>query len=176
MATAPFGFLVSRLSNPLQVEINALEQKGAARSLAEPNLVALSGETASFLAGGEFPVPEVGATGTPSFGFQPYGVEFCRSRRPCFGRMINLVIKPEVGAGVDPTHTVTVAGTSVPGLIAQGLDHARTARRPELHARRIAAETPTTTMASINCRGLATCRCSARCSARPITRRTRPIS
>ena len=62
---APFGFLVGQLSNRLQVAVNALETKGAARSLAEPNLVALSGETASFLAGGEFPVPEVGATGTP---------------------------------------------------------------------------------------------------------------
>ncbi len=115
-ATAPFGFLVSRLSNPLQVEINALEQKGAARSLAEPNLVALSGETASFLAGGEFPVPEVGATGTPSFGFQPYGVGLSFTPTVLRQGIINLVIKPEVSE-IDPTHTVTVAGTSVPGLI-----------------------------------------------------------
>ena len=113
---APFGFLVSQLSNPLQVEINALEQKGAARSLAEPNLVALSGETASFLAGGEFPVPEVGATGTPSFGFQPYGVGLSFTPTVLKRGVINLVIKPEVSE-IDTTHTVTVAGTSVPGLI-----------------------------------------------------------
>ena len=41
----------------IDVIINALEQKGLARTLAEPNLVALSGDTASFLAGGEFPIP-----------------------------------------------------------------------------------------------------------------------
>jgi pilus assembly protein CpaC len=113
---APFGFLVGQLSNRLQVAVNALEQSGAARSLAEPNLVALSGDTASFLAGGEFPVPEVGATGTPSFGFQPYGVGLSFTPTALRNGIINLVIKPEVSE-IDPTHTVTVAGTSVPGLI-----------------------------------------------------------
>jgi pilus assembly protein CpaC len=113
---APFGFLVGQLSNKLQVAVNALEQSGAARSLAEPNLVALSGDTASFLAGGEFPVPEVGATGTPSFGFQPYGVGLSFTPTALRNGIINLVIKPEVSQ-IDPTHTVTVAGTSVPGLI-----------------------------------------------------------
>ncbi len=113
---APFGFLIGQLSNRLQVAVNALETKGAARSLAEPNLVALSGDTASFLAGGEFPVPEVGATGTPSFGFQPYGVGLSFTPTALRGGLINLVIKPEVSQ-IDPTHTVTVAGTSVPGLI-----------------------------------------------------------
>ena len=113
---APFGFLVGQLSNRLQIAVNALETKGAARSLAEPNLVALSGDTASFLAGGEFPVPEVGATGTPSFGFQPYGVGLSFTPTVLRGGLINLVIKPEVSQ-IDPTHTVTVAGTSVPGLI-----------------------------------------------------------
>ena len=52
----PFGFLIGQLSNRLQIEVNALETKGAARSLAEPNLVTLSGETASFLAGGQIPM------------------------------------------------------------------------------------------------------------------------
>ena len=113
---APFGFLVGQLSNRLQIAVNALEQSGAARSLAEPNLVALSGDTASFLAGGEFPVPEVGATGTPSFGFQPYGVGLSFTPTALHNGIINLVIKPEVSQ-IDPTHTVTVAGTSVPGLI-----------------------------------------------------------
>ena len=113
---APFGFLVGQLSNRLQVAVNALEVQGAARSLAEPNLVALSGDTASFLAGGEFPVPEVGATGTPSFGFQPYGVGLSFTPTVLTNGIINLVIKPEVSE-IDTSHTVTVAGTSVPGLI-----------------------------------------------------------
>jgi pilus assembly protein CpaC len=113
---APFGFLVSQLGNAVQLEISALEQKGLARSLAEPNLVALSGDTASFLAGGQFPVPEAGGLGTVTFAYQPYGVGLAFTPTVLKDGLINLVIKPEVSE-IDPTHTVTVAGTSVPGLI-----------------------------------------------------------
>jgi pilus assembly protein CpaC len=113
---SPFGFLVSQLGSSLQVEINALEQQGLARSLAEPNLVALSGDTASFLAGGQFPVPEANGLGTVAFAYQPYGVGLSFTPTVLRKGVINLVIKPEVSE-IDPTHTVTVAGTSVPGLI-----------------------------------------------------------
>ncbi len=113
---SPFGFLVSQLGGSLQMQINALEQRGLARSLAEPNLVALSGDTASFLAGGQFPVPEANGLGTVTFAYQPYGVGLSFTPTVLRGGLINLVIKPEVSE-IDPTHTVTVAGTSVPGLI-----------------------------------------------------------
>jgi pilus assembly protein CpaC len=113
---APFGFLVAQLGNPLQMQINALEQQGLARSLAEPNLVALSGDTASFLAGGQFPVPQANGLGTIAFAYQPYGVGLSFTPTALSGGLINLVIKPEVSE-IDATHTVTVAGTSVPGLI-----------------------------------------------------------
>jgi pilus assembly protein CpaC len=117
--TAPFGFLVGQLiggKNSLDVSLNALEQKGLARSLADPNLVALSGDTASFLAGGEIPVPQVSATGTPSFGYQPYGVGLSFTPTVLRGGLINLMIKPEVSQ-IDTSTTVTIAGASVPGLI-----------------------------------------------------------
>ena len=113
---APFGFLVSQLGGSVQMEINALEQKGLARSLAEPNLVALSGDTASFLAGGQLPVPEAGGLGTVTFAYQPYGVGLSFTPTVLKDNLINLVIKPEVSE-IDTAHTVTVAGTSVPGLI-----------------------------------------------------------
>ncbi len=112
---APFGFLIGQLSNKLQIEVNALESKGAARLLAEPNLVTLSGETASFLAGGQIPIPEVGATGTPSFGFQPYGVGLSFTPTVLRNGVINLIVKPEVSE-IDKSNGVTVAGTFVPGL------------------------------------------------------------
>jgi len=112
---APFGFLIGQLTNRLQIEVNALEVKGAARLLAEPNLVTLSGETASFLAGGQIPVPEVGATGTPSFGFQPYGVGLSFTPTVLRNGIINLVVKPEVSE-IDHANAVTVAGTTVPAL------------------------------------------------------------
>ncbi|MGB6536818.1 MAG: type II and III secretion system protein family protein, partial [Xanthobacteraceae bacterium] len=114
----PFGFAVGELiggKNPLSASINALEQKGLARSLAEPNLVALSGDTASFLAGGEIPVPQVSATGTPSFAYQPYGVGLSFTPTVLKDGLINLVINPEVSE-IDPSTTVTIAGSAVPGL------------------------------------------------------------
>ena len=62
---SPFGFALGRIisgGTTIDVLLNALEQKGIARSLAEPNLVALSGDTASFLAGGEYPIPVAGTS------------------------------------------------------------------------------------------------------------------
>jgi pilus assembly protein CpaC len=78
--------------------------------------VALSGDTASFLAGGQFPVPEANGLGTIAFAYQPYGVGLSFTPTVLKDGLINLVIKPEVSE-IDTTHTVTVAGTSVPGLI-----------------------------------------------------------
>ncbi|MFZ2141213.1 MAG: pilus assembly protein N-terminal domain-containing protein, partial [Xanthobacteraceae bacterium] len=75
--TAPFGFLLGALNRggfSVDVAINALEQKGLIRSLAEPNLVALSGDTASFLAGGEYPIPVPGTLGTVTIDYKTYGV------------------------------------------------------------------------------------------------------
>ena len=114
--TAPFGFAVAQLSKSLQMQINALEQRGAARSLAEPNLVALSGDTASFLAGGEFPVPVPGTLGQVSIDYKPYGVGLAFTPTVLNGGLINLVIKPEVSE-LDSAHSVQVAGISVPPLI-----------------------------------------------------------
>ena len=113
---APFGFLVGQISNRLQVAINALEQQGAARSLAEPNLVALSGDTASFLAGGEFPVPVPGTLGTVTIDYKKYGVGLSFTPTVLNGGLINLKIEPEVST-LDTSHPVQVAGISVPPLI-----------------------------------------------------------
>jgi pilus assembly protein CpaC len=117
--TAPFGFAVGQLlggqSNSLWLAVNALEQKGLARSLAEPNLVSLSGDTASFLAGGSIPIPQVSATGTPSFAYQDYGVGLSFTPTVLSDGVINLVIKPEVSE-IDNSVTVTIAGATVPGL------------------------------------------------------------
>ena len=117
--TAPFGLLVSRLiagGSEIDVIINALEQKGIARSLAEPNLVALSGDTASFLAGGEFPVPVPGALGQVTIDYKRYGVGLAFTPTVLGGGLINLKIEPEVSQ-LDISHPVTVAGVSVPPLI-----------------------------------------------------------
>jgi pilus assembly protein CpaC len=116
---APFGVMVgSMVSAGLHTDviINALEQKGLARSLAEPNLVALSGDTASFLAGGEFPVPVPGALGQVSIEYKRYGVGLAFTPTVLGDGLINLKIEPEVSQ-LDSSHPVQVAGISVPPLI-----------------------------------------------------------
>lgn len=116
----PFGFLISRIvagGVSTDVLINALEQKGVARSLAEPNLVALSGDTASFLAGGEYPIPIAGSLGTVNVTYKKYGVGLAFTPTVLSRGLINMKIEPEVSQ-LDTTHMVSVGnGINVPSLI-----------------------------------------------------------
>jgi pilus assembly protein CpaC len=118
--SSPFGFAIARLvagGASTDVMINALEQKGIARSLAEPNLVALSGDTASFLAGGEYPIPVSGSFGQVTVDYKKYGVGLAFTPTVLGRGLINLKIEPEVSQ-IDTTHTVSVTnGISVPALI-----------------------------------------------------------
>jgi len=117
--SAPFGVIVSKMiaaGIETDVIINALEQKGVARSLAEPNLVALSGDTASFLAGGEYPVPVPGTLGQVTIDYKRYGVGLAFTPTVLGNGLINMRIEPEVSQ-LDFSHLVTVAGISVPPLI-----------------------------------------------------------
>jgi pilus assembly protein CpaC len=116
---SPFGFAIARMisgGTTIDVLINALEQKGIARSLAEPNLVALSGDTASFLAGGEYPIPVAGSLGQVTVDYKKYGVGLAFTPTVLGHGLINMKIEPEVSA-IDTTHSVTVVnGISVPAL------------------------------------------------------------
>jgi pilus assembly protein CpaC len=117
---APFGFMIGRIvasGVTTDVMINALEQKGIARSLAEPNLVALSGDTASFLAGGEYPIPVAGSFGQVTVDYKKYGVGLAFTPTVLGRGLINLKIEPEVSQ-IDTTHTISVSnGVAVPALI-----------------------------------------------------------
>ena len=117
--TAPFGFLVGKLlASGLEADLllNALETKGLARGLAEPNLVALSGDTANFLAGGEYPIPVPGTLGQISVEYKRYGVGLAFTPTVLSKGLINLKIEPEVSQ-LDTSRPVQVAGISVPPLI-----------------------------------------------------------
>jgi pilus assembly protein CpaC len=120
--TAPFGFMVGKLlagGLSADVLINALEEKGMARNLAEPNLVALSGDTASFLAGGEFPIPVPGGTlGQVSIEYKRYGVGLAFTPTVLSDGLINLKIEPEVSQ-IDPSNGVTLVQglPPIPALI-----------------------------------------------------------
>ncbi|WP_370516093.1 type II and III secretion system protein family protein [Novosphingobium sp. Gsoil 351] len=110
----------------IDAALNVLERKGMAKTLAEPTLLALSGERASFLAGGEFPIPVVqsggGGGGTNGGGgnaitveFKPFGVSLGFTPTVLGDKVINLVVEPEVSS-IDPTASITVNGLVVPGL------------------------------------------------------------
>ncbi len=117
---SPFGFMLGRMiagGTTVDALINALEKKGLARSLAEPNLVALSGDTASFLAGGEYPIPIAGSLGSVTVDYKRYGVGLAFTPTVLRDGLINMKIEPEVSQ-FDPAHTVSVGnGLSVPALI-----------------------------------------------------------
>ncbi len=79
----------------IDVLINALESKGLTKVLAEPNLIALSGDTASFLAGGEFPVQTV-SEDQAQIEFKPFGVRLAFTPTVLDDGLINLIVSPEV--------------------------------------------------------------------------------
>lgn len=86
-------------SGSLQVSvlIEALESNGMVRTLAEPNLTALSGQSANFLAGGEFPVP-VGSGDDAGVEFKPFGVNMQFTPTVVDGDIINLQLNAEVSS------------------------------------------------------------------------------
>jgi pilus assembly protein CpaC len=122
---APFGNILTNilhLSNGTSVDalITALETKGVVRRLAEPNLIALSGDSARFLAGGEFPVPVAstavaGALPTVTIQFKKFGVELGFVPTVLSRGVINLRIEPSVSE-LDFANAVTIAGTTIPAL------------------------------------------------------------
>ena len=98
--------------------VDALEDEGFLSILAEPNLTALSGETASFLAGGEFPVPvpQTGAnTGAITIEFKQFGVGLSFSPTVLSENKINLKVAPEVSQ-LSLAGAVTVNDISIPAL------------------------------------------------------------
>lgn len=102
----------------LGVMIKALQQRNLLETLAEPNLLALGGKEASFLAGGEFPVPIIqGTTGTPtvSIQFKEFGVRLKFVANPEPDGTINLHVAPEVSA-LDFTNAVTLSGFLIPAM------------------------------------------------------------
>lgn len=99
----------------IDVTLAALEQKGVVRTLARPNLVALSGEKASFLAGGEFPFPVPNGRDTVTIEFRPYGVKLNFAPIVQDNGLIKLQVEPEVSA-LDPGNSLRMAGITVPAL------------------------------------------------------------
>ncbi|CAN5883287.1 type II and III secretion system protein family protein [soil metagenome] len=100
----------------IDVVLRALEEKGVIRTLAKPNLVALSGEKASFLAGGEFPFPVPNGRDTVTIEFRPFGVTLNFQPTVQDNGLIRLQVAPEVSQ-LDPRNALKLNGIEVPSLI-----------------------------------------------------------
>jgi len=127
-----FGIITKRFGAfglNFDAALDALERKGAITTLAEPTLVALSGETASFLAGGEFPVPVarggtssatedgdvIGVSTAITVEFKPFGVSLAFTPTVLADGVINMVVAPEVSS-IDPTASIVINNLRIPGL------------------------------------------------------------
>ncbi len=121
--SAPFGVALARVLNSgsgnIDLLISALETKGLIRRLAEPDLVALSGDTASFIAGGQIPVPSVqpsaGSTPLITTEYKPFGVQLTFVPTVLANGVINLRLTPSVSE-LDYANAVVVSGFRIPAL------------------------------------------------------------
>lgn len=96
--TGSLGISLGTNALGLSMLITALEDKGMVRTLAEPNLTALSGQQAAFLAGGEYPIPVVDEDGGISVEYKPIGVQLGFTPRVVNGDIINLQLDTSVSS------------------------------------------------------------------------------
>lgn len=109
-STLSFGFPRAQM----QIFVQALRENGILRVLAEPNLVALNGQEASFLAGGEIPIP-IATEEKIKIEFKEFGVRLNFTPSVLTESKIRLKVSPEVSEP-DFTNSVTISGISVPGF------------------------------------------------------------
>jgi len=113
-----FNFVVGNAGSGLLGALSVLEANGFAYTLAEPSLTSISGQSATFLAGGEFPVPirsGGGADSSITIRYKEYGVRLMLTPTVLDANRIFLKISPEVSE-LDFNNTVQTGGVSVPGL------------------------------------------------------------
>jgi len=96
--------------------INALNEEGLLTILAEPNLTALSGETAEFLAGGEFPIPVPQEDGAITIEYKPFGVSLSFTPTVVDDNLINLQVKPEVSQ-LSSTSAININNNFIQSLL-----------------------------------------------------------
>jgi len=111
-----FTLFFSGLPNfPFSAILTALESSGLAKLLAEPTLVALSGQEARFLVGGEFPIPMSTGLGQVSVQWKKFGIILNFTPTVIADGALHLKLQTEV-SDVDATRSVTIGGFSIPGL------------------------------------------------------------
>lgn len=116
----PLNLLLYNAKLDIGITIQDLEQKQVLQVLAEPTLTTLSGETARFLSGGEFPFPVIqpggsGGGASVTIQFRPYGVKVDFTPTVNLDGTIHLKLSPEVSA-LDYSNAVTISGYTIPAL------------------------------------------------------------
>lgn len=113
--SSAFNLVFASATHGLFADLSLMESNNLARVLAEPTLVALSGQSASFLAGGEIPVPVPQALGTSSIEYKPYGIGLSLTPTVLSPQRIALKVAPEASQ-LDFANAVTISGVSVPAI------------------------------------------------------------
>ncbi|CAG2154315.1 type II and III secretion system protein family protein [Cupriavidus plantarum] len=116
-----FNLLAASASRGLFANLSILEANGLVRVLAEPTLVTLSGQSASFLAGGEIPIPVPQALGTTTIQFKPFGIGLTVSPTVISSQRIALKVAPEA-SDLDPSRGIQINGASVPAIVTRRAD------------------------------------------------------
>ena len=102
-------------NDSVNLAIDALAEEGLVNVLAEPNLTALSGETASFLAGGEFPIPVDNGNNGLTIQFKDFGISLAFTPTVLSADRISLKVRPEV-SDLSEKGSITINGLVIPGL------------------------------------------------------------
>ncbi len=103
------------LGNDLGIALQGLVSQGKARILAEPTITAISGEPATFLAGGEFPIPVSNVNGQVNVAFKEFGIRLNLMATVTDRGTIHMQVSPEVSS-LDPSAGIVVTGFAIPGL------------------------------------------------------------
>jgi pilus assembly protein CpaC len=122
--TAAFEHISLSGDRKIQAMVRALEEDGTLKTLASPNLVAVNGEKAKFLAGGEIPIPIIQAgSGTSSINvvFKEYGVKLDFEPTVIDSGIINLRVVPEVSQP-DYANAVVISGFAIPAFRTRRVD------------------------------------------------------
>jgi len=115
------AFTLAAHSGNLNAVFNLLKSDGMARVLAEPTLVALSGQSASFLAGGELPIPEPQGLGTTTITYKQFGIGLTVTPTVLGPNRIALKVAPEA-SDLDYSNAVELDGISVPAITTRRAD------------------------------------------------------
>ena len=114
-AGSTLGFATKLLGLDLLGALDAGETAGLVSTLSEPNLTALSGETAEFLAGGEFPIPISQGLGSTSIEYKKFGVSLAYTPTVLTNGRISIRVRPEVSE-LSTQGSIVLNGFSVPAL------------------------------------------------------------